>query len=72
MVALPPYIALISELERRRGIAKERDLYNSLREKYSLSIREFRKLLMILELRGVVHVETIKKEERMIYLVKQG
>ena len=30
MVALPPYIALISELERRRGIAKERDLYNAL------------------------------------------
>jgi len=67
---LPPYIALINELEKRRGVVKERELYNSLRDRYELSPKEFRRLLMVLELKGKIHVETIKREERIVYLIR--
>jgi len=63
---LPPYIELWEELKRRGGIAKDSELFKILRSRYDISRREYNKLLMMMELRGYIHVEYLKKNERLI------
>ncbi|RLG64977.1 hypothetical protein DRN89_02225 [archaeon] len=63
---LPPYIELWEELKRRGGIAKDTELFKILKSKYEISRREFNKLLMMMELRGYIHVEHLKRNEKLV------
>lgn len=67
--SIPLYYAIVEELERRGGSAKDIDIYRALRDKYDMSFSEFLKELMKLEMHGVVRVEVLKENLRNIELV---
>lgn len=70
---LIPYI--IAELKRRGGLASEKELYESVakalksNDSVEISPKEFNKLLLILETRGIVRVSFLKKNLRAVQLV---
>lgn len=66
---------LLTELKRKGGSAKDKELYENVKKllEYSdgdISLNEFNKLLMTLEVRGFIKVDHIKKNLRIIYLVR--
>jgi len=67
--SIPLYYAIVEELERRGGSAKDIDIYHSLRDKYDISFSEFLKELMKLEMHGVIRVEVLKENLRNVELV---
>ncbi len=67
--SIPLYYAIVEELERRGGSAKDIDIYRALRDKYDLSFSEFLKELMKLEMHGVIRVEVLKENLRNIELI---
>ncbi len=67
--SIPLYYAIVEELERRGGSAKDIDIYRSLRDKYDLSFSEFLKELMKLEMHGVIRVEVLKENLRNVELI---
>ena len=72
---IPVSAIVISELMRCRGSQLDRELYENVRKVVEafgieLSRSEFNKILMTLELRGYVRVEAVKRESRIVYLVK--
>ncbi len=74
---LPLATVIVMELERRRGTAKDRDLYEAVKQILSsfnsdISFSQFNKALMALELQGVIRVEPLRKNVRMVYLVAGG
>ncbi len=67
----PLYYAIIEELERRGGSAKDIDLFKALRERYKdLSYSDFLKELMKLEIQGLIYVSTLKENLRNVELLK--
>ena len=74
---LPLTILVMSELKRMGGTAKDRDLFENVRKLcealngQDLSFSRFNKVLMSLELKGFVRVESIKRGYRMVYLVER-
>ncbi|RLE78842.1 MAG: hypothetical protein DRJ51_06555 [Thermoprotei archaeon] len=62
-------LEILEELERHGGAARDLEIYRVLRKRYDISTKEFYKALMILELRGLIYVETIKKNERLVQLL---
>ena len=70
--SLPLYYAIVEELERRGGSAKDVDLYKVLREKYggSLSYSEFLHELMKLEMQGIIYVSVLKENLRNVELLR--
>jgi len=74
---LPLTNLIVVELQRLKGNAKERELYKNIKylmssfDSKELSYSDFIKALMVLELRGIIRVESIKKGKRIIYLVKR-
>ncbi|BEP17985.1 hypothetical protein PYJP_13370 [Pyrofollis japonicus] len=67
--SIPLYYAIVEELERRGGTAKDIDLYKALRDKYDVTFMEFLKELMKLEMQGIIHVDVLKENLRNIELV---
>ena len=67
--SIPLYYAIVEELERRGGSAKDIDIYRALRDKYDLSFSEFLKELMKLEMHGVIRVEVLKENLRNVELI---
>ncbi len=69
---VPIYYAIVEELERRGGTAKDIELYRALREQYyDLTYSEFLKALMVLEMQDVVYVELIREDLRTVKLLKR-
>jgi hypothetical protein len=67
--SIPLYYAIVEELERRGGTAKDVDLYKALRDKYDVTFMEFLKELMKLEMQGIIHVDVLKENLRNVELV---
>ena len=72
---LPVTTVIVMELERRRGTAKDRELFEAVKHILSsfngdISFSQFNKALMTLELQGIVRVEPLRKNVRIVYLVK--
>ena len=68
-----PITYLIVELLRKRDVVKDQELYSTLRSLVpEISILEFNKALMVLELRGLIEVDAIKKDTKVIKLLKRG
>ena len=67
--SIPLYYAIVEELERRGGSAKDIDIYRALRDKYDLSFSEFLKELMKLEMHGIIRVEVLKENLRNVELI---
>ncbi len=67
----PLYYAIVDELERRGGSAKDVDLYKALRGKIDITFAEFLRELMRLEMHGVVYVSVLKENLRNIELVRR-
>ncbi len=70
---LPPTVIIILELKRRKGNARDKDLYEAVKQILSsmsgdISFSQFNKILMTLELRGLIRVEPLKKNVRGVYL----
>lgn len=68
---------LLTELKRKGGSAKDKELYENVKKLLEhsngdISFSEFNKLLMILEVRGFIKVDHIKKNLRMVYLIKNS
>lgn len=66
---------ILAELARQKGVLRDKELYESIKKLASsfnedVSQSRFYKALMMLELRGYVRVESIKKNSRIVYLVK--
>lgn len=77
MTMTPVAVILLSELSRLKGSATDRELYENVKKAteavgIEISRNDFMKLLMTLELRGYIRVEGIKKNSRMVHLVKTG
>lgn len=71
---LPPTVIIILELKRRKGSARDKDLYEAVKQILSsmsgdISFSQFNKMLMTLELRGLIRVEPLKKNVRTVYLM---
>jgi len=69
--SVPLYYAIVDELERRGGTAKDTDLYRVLRSKLDVTYAEFLRELMKLEMQGVVYVSVLKENMRNVELVKR-
>lgn len=73
---MPLFTLLLIELIRVGGTAKDKDLYENLKKIVSamngeISYSTFNKTLMVLEIRGYVRVESIRRGTRMVYLIKK-
>ncbi|AKG39248.1 MAG: hypothetical protein ACP5II_08120 [Infirmifilum sp.] len=68
---------IIEELKSKGGQATERELYESLSKRLeatgdnTLSIREFNKILLVLETRGLIRVSILKRNVRSIQLLSE-
>ncbi len=69
---LPLYYAIVEELERRGGSAKDVDLYKALRSKFDITFAEFLRELMRLEMQGVVYVSVLKENLRNVELLRSA
>jgi len=69
---------ILSELQRRGGQASDKELFESvsklLRSEDGLEItpKEFNKLLLILETRGMVRVTFVRRNLRSVQLIQGG
>jgi DNA-binding HxlR family transcriptional regulator len=60
-------------VERREGIILEDDLVRLLESDVgNISERELNRALMKLEIEGLIHVQSIKKNQRVIKRIKKG
>ncbi len=72
---LPLLSVIVGELIRLKGTVKDKDLFKHVKDILSayngdVSLAQFNKAIMSLELRGIVRVESVKRGVRMIYLVR--
>ncbi|RLF13423.1 MAG: hypothetical protein DRJ66_07855 [Thermoprotei archaeon] len=66
-----PITYLIVELLKKRNIVKDQELYSALKNLVKeISPSEFNKALMTLELRGIIEVDSIKKDMKVIRLIR--
>ncbi len=68
---IPLYYAIVEELERRGGTAKDVELYRALRERFDVTYSDFLKALMVLEMQDVVYVETLREDLRNVRLLRK-
>lgn len=59
---------VVEMLLERGGAMKDKEIYEGLRKLHDISYGEFLRLLMILEINGYVHVETIGEDARAVNL----
>ena len=69
---LPLYLTVLREL-KRSGPTTDRDLYRAVKSACGtdISFSEFNRVLMVLELRGLIAVEPLKKGLRMVRLLER-
>ncbi len=72
MLPAPLPILIVETLKRKGTPLKDTDLFKEIKQliEDDLSPKEFNKALMILEIRKVVYVETIKKDLRLVHLLE--
>ncbi len=69
----PLTFSIMNIVERREGLLLEDDLIRLLENDVGeISERELNKALMKLEIEGLIHVQAIKKNQRVIKRVKDG
>ncbi|MHA2244920.1 MAG: hypothetical protein ACXADY_08110 [Candidatus Hodarchaeales archaeon] len=69
----PLTFSVMNIVERREGILLENDLIRLLENDVGeFSERELNRALMKLEIKGLIHIQTIKKNQRMIKRVESG
>ena len=67
--AQPLYTTLVELLQKKRGASIDVELYKALKKDDSdLSIKEFNKTLMMLEIEGVINVSSLTKNKRHVEL----
>ena len=64
------YIDIVRELKKRRELAKESEIFRILSKKYNISLRELDKILLRLEIKHIILVENLKRNERLIRLLE--
>ncbi len=69
MLPAPLPIMIIEILKKRRNSIRDKELYNELVKLigHEISEKDFNRALMILEIRKMIYVETIKKDLRLIH-----
>jgi len=70
------YIYILTVLKNHGGKLRDRELYENVKqllehEGSDISRSQFNKFLMVLEIRGFLKVEHIKKNTRMVYLARK-
>lgn len=70
------FIYILTVLKNHGGKLRDRELYENVKqlleqEGVDLSRSQFNKLLMVLEVRGFIKVDQIKKNTRMVYLARK-
>ncbi|MHA2054888.1 MAG: hypothetical protein ACW99F_14975 [Candidatus Hodarchaeales archaeon] len=69
----PLTFSIMNIVERREGIILEDDLVRLLESDVgNISERELNRALMKLEIEGLIHVQSIKKNQRVIKRIKKG
>ncbi|MHA2289331.1 MAG: hypothetical protein ACXABG_11155 [Promethearchaeota archaeon] len=69
----PLTFSIMNIVERREGLLLEDDLVRLLESDVGeFSDRELNQALMKLEIEGLIHVQTIKKNQRVIKRIKKG
>ncbi len=69
----PLTFSIMNIVERREGILLEDDLVRLLESDVGeFSERELNQALMKLEIEGLIHVQTIKKNQRVIKRIQKG
>jgi hypothetical protein len=69
----PLTFSVMNIVERREGILLEDDLVRLLESDVGeFSKRELNQALMKLEIKGLIHVQTIKKNQRVIKRIEKG
>ncbi|MHA2204109.1 MAG: hypothetical protein ACW991_10510 [Candidatus Hodarchaeales archaeon] len=69
----PLTFSIMNIVERREGVLLEDDLIRLLENDVGeFSERELNRALMKLEIKGLVHIQTIKKNQRMIKRVESN
>ena len=68
---VPIYYAIVDELERRGGNAKDIDIYKAIKSKYDVTFAEFLRELMRLEMHGIIYVSILKENLRNIELLRK-
>jgi len=69
--SIPLHYAIIEELERRGGSAKDIELYRALRSRVDVTFPEFLHALMKLEMQGLVYVSVLRENLRNIELLRK-
>jgi len=64
---------VLSILAKRQGVILDDELYMILKKDYpDLSYKELNRMLMELEIQGLIYVSQITKTKRRVELVKEG
>ncbi len=70
--ARPVYTAIIELLEKKQGASTDSELFKALKDMYGdLSLSEFHKALMKLEIGGLVHVSSLTKTKKRVELLRK-
>jgi len=69
MLPAPLPIMIVDILKRRGSPMRDKELYNELTRilGVEVSMRDFNKALMVLEIRKIIYVENIKRNLRLIH-----
>ncbi len=67
---MPLHIAILRALRRSNGTATDKELFRAVRKILGedISRSQFNKTLMVLEIRGIVIVEPLKRELKIVRL----
>ncbi|MEM0217288.1 MAG: hypothetical protein QXM73_00860 [Candidatus Nezhaarchaeales archaeon] len=66
---IPPEDLIIDMLRQRKGVARDKEVYKMVKAIYKdLSIKEFYKAVMKLELKGLISVSSISKSIKSLRL----
>ncbi len=64
---------LLTIIAKHQGVILDDELYTILKKDYpDLSYKEFNRMLMELEIQGLIYVSQITKTKRRVELVKEG
>ena len=68
----PIHVEVLKILTMKGGIARDQDVYEALRREYDISYTRFLKLLLTLELRGLIIVRQQREGVRIVELTPLG
>jgi len=61
-------LRILEILNENTGIMKDTDLYEALRREFDISYHEMMRYLMMLEIRGYIHVSSSRENLRVVSL----